>query len=64
MLPITRNTEMGIIGGGYEKGSTSHVRTKFPPASTVYVPSLEGGSKMILGGAGWKDEGINTLCEY
>jgi len=55
---------MGIIGGGYEKGSTSHVRTKFPPASTVYVPSLEGGSKMILGGAGWKDEGINTLCEY
>ena len=57
MLPTTRNTEMGNTGPGYEKGSTSHVRTKFPPASTVYVPSLDGGSKMILGGAGWKDGG-------
>ena len=32
--------------------STSQVKTKFAPSSTVYTPLLEGGSKMILGGAG------------
>ena len=31
--------------------SSSQVKTKFEPSSTVYIPLLEGGLKMILEGA-------------
>lgn len=54
MLPTTRKTDIGNTGVGNEKESTSQVKTKFSPASTVYALSLEGGSTMILEGAGYR----------
>lgn len=64
MLPTTRKTDIGNTGLGNEKESTSQVKIKFSPASTVYVLSLEGGSKMILGGAGWKDIEDEYFVEF
>jgi len=64
MLPTTRKTDIGNTGVGNEKESTSQVKKKFSPASTVYVLSLEGGSKMILGGAGWKDIEDEYFVEF
>ena len=54
-LAFTRNTENHDVYRGWEYWSTSQVNTKFAPSSTVYIPLLEGGLKIILEGAGSED---------
>jgi len=39
----------------------SQLKIKTFPATTVYVPSLEGGSRMILGGAGSEGKRMEYL---